>query len=300
MRRKARSAPVIPYLEMHPLRLWGFFQVQPFAALVLTGIFLGIWFGRKRARESGIPPEHMAYPIGIALTAGMLSAHALEVLLYFPERISQDGIVTLLRFWEGLSSYGGFLGAALGLAVYYRATGRSFLAEGDILVQGLVVGWIFGRAGCALVHDHPGRSSEFFLAVDFPGVPRHDLGLYELLYTLTVLLPLILVLHHRYGAGRRTARATRPARVHGRPKRATGPRARGAPPPPPGTYLAAVSLAYAPVRFALDFLRATDLPGSDRRVLGLTPGQYGSVALLAIGLVLVSRIRRRGRSETAG
>ena len=42
----------------------------------------------------------------------------------------------------------------------------------------------------------------------------------------------------------------------------------------------------SPVRFALDFLRATDLPGADPRYFGLTPAQYGSVACFGAGVAL--------------
>jgi phosphatidylglycerol---prolipoprotein diacylglyceryl transferase len=167
----------------------------------------------------------------------------------------------LLGFWNGMSSFGGFAGALLGLGFYYGWSRRPWLPAADLLAQGLVVGWVFGRLGCTLVHDHIGRPSEFLLAVRFPDGPRHDLGLYELLYTLVVLVPAVVVLNRR-------------------------PRA-------PGTSVAVLALLYAPVRFLLDFLRQTDLPGADARYLGLTVAQYGCLVLAGIGIGLLVRIRRR-------
>jgi len=41
------------------------------------------------------------------------------------------------------------------------------------------------------------------------------------------------------------------------------------------------SLGYAIVRFFLDFLRATDLPGSDIRYAELTPAQWGMLFIVA-------------------
>jgi len=134
------------------------------------------------------------------------------------------------------------------------------LAIAEVLLQALVVGWMFGRLGCTLVHDHIGRLSEFPLAIQFPGGARHDLGFYELLYTVLVLLPAVLVLNRR-------------AR-------------------PPGATIAWIALLYAPARFLGDLLRNTDLPGADQRYFGLTLAQYGCVALLFVGLAFVRRIRR--------
>lgn len=56
---------------------------------------------------------------------------------------------------------------------------------------------------------------------------------------------------------------------------------------PGGWYVAAACLAYAPVRFLLDFLRV-----ADARYLGLTPGQLASLALLGVGIAVALRVRR--------
>ncbi|WP_437593604.1 hypothetical protein [Sorangium sp. So ce1000] len=48
-----------------------------------------------------------------------------------------------------------------------------------------------------------------------------------------------------------------------------------------------MAVLYAPVRFLLDFLRIVDV-----RYAGLTPGQYGAIALFIAGLVLLIRSTR--------
>jgi phosphatidylglycerol:prolipoprotein diacylglycerol transferase len=110
------------------------------------------------------------------------------------------------------------------------------------------------------VHDHVGRPSAFVLAIRFPDGPRHDLGLYELVYTVLVLMPAVVVLNRR--------------------------------PRPAGTSVAVLALLYAPARFLGDFLRQTDLPGADGRYLGLTVGQYGGLVLAAVGMGLIRRLSR--------
>jgi phosphatidylglycerol:prolipoprotein diacylglycerol transferase len=160
-----------------------------------------------------------------------------------------------------MSAFGGFFGALAGLAIYFARRHRGWLVEADILVQALVVGWVFGRLGCTLVHDHIGTRTQFPLAVRFPNGPRHDLGLYEFLFTVLVLVPAVFALNRR-------------------PRR-------------PGTSVWVIALLYAPVRFFADFLRHTDLPAPDARYAGLTPAQYACIALATIGLALAWRAERQ-------
>ena len=132
----------------------------------------------------------------------------------------------------------------------------------DSLAYGLATGWMFGRLGCFTAHDHPGAHTSFFLAVQYPDGPRHDLGLYEALWAAGIAL---------FFAWLR------------RKKR------------PLGTYVAILTLAYAPVRFGLDFLRARDVPEPDPRYFGLTPAQWGCLGVLVAGIALSVWVRRHAR-----
>ena len=59
-----------------------------------------------------------------------------------------------------------------------------------------------------------------------------------------------------------------------------------------GFYTAFVSLAYASVRFALDFLRAPFEQGGDARDFGLTPAQYAALVLMLVGVAVAVRTAR--------
>ena len=124
----------------------------------------------------------------------------------------------------------------------------------DAVAYAFPFAWIFGRLGCSFAHDHLGVESASWLAVDFPGGPRFDLGLLELAYTL----PLAILFH-----------------LLGRRPRATG------------LYLALFFVLYGPVRFLLDTLRATDV-----RYGGWTPGQYGSLLATLLGLWMLRAVMR--------
>jgi len=239
---------VIPYFELESISLGGGYSIAGFGTLVVIGVAVGVWFVNRRARAVGIPEQEISGAILWTICGGFVIGHVAVIVFYNPASLQEDGWLTLFQFWNGLSSFGGFFGAALGGGFYLWRLGKPWIVHSDIMTQGLVVGWVFGRLGCTVVHDHIGRLSDFPLAVQFPGGARHDLGLYELIYTLIVLVPAVFLINRK-------------------PRR-------------PGTSVIVISLLYAPARFLADFLRNTDLPGADLRYAGLTPAQYGCFALL--------------------
>lgn len=248
---------MIPYVEVAPVRLPGGAVVEPYGALVTAGIVSATVFCAAHAPRHGIPRGVALRALWWTVACGLLAAHLGDLVLYRPQELAHDPAAALLGFGSGLSAIAGIAGGATALLLFARSTGGSRLASVDLIVECAVVGWIPGRLGCSLVHDHPGAPSSFALAVAFPDGPRHDLGLYELAFTVLVLAPALVALD-RLGAR-------------------------------PGRRAAVVALLYGAARFALDFLRASDLPGSDPRYAGLTPAQYGSVLLVAIGSWLLAR-----------
>lgn len=254
---------MLPYFELREIPLGAGVTLSVFGTLVVVGVAAGIVFAQARARALRIPEAEVNGAIAATLVSGFALSHLAVLFVYRPGEASL-GPAQLLRFWNGMSSFGGFVGAALGLLAFCRWRRRPAWPLADLLAQALVVGWVFGRLGCTLVHDHIGIPSDFVLAIRFDGGARHDLGLYELLYTGLVLVPAVVWL------GRRA--------------------------PPPGTAVGVLALLYAPARFAGDFLRNYDLPGAEPRTLGLTPAQLACVGLAVLGLFLVLRGARRRKA----
>ena len=187
----------------------------------------------------------------------------------------QDNLMEIPQMWKGgMSSYGGFVGAGLAGTFYLIRNRVAFMKYADVALYGFIPGWTIGRIGCFAIHDHPGVKSDFFLATEMltlnlqTGMPeiaaRHDLGLYDGFLTLFIWGFLVW--------GAKTKRFD-------------------------GWYLGWSCVLYAIPRFFLDYLRATDLAVSDTRYAGLTPAQYGSIVLLAIG-GWVLWTRRNTSSET--
>jgi phosphatidylglycerol:prolipoprotein diacylglycerol transferase len=208
----------------------------------------------------GLDADALSTLAGRILLGGFLGARLVHVFLYRWVDY-QDNLGDIIKLWEGgLSSYGAFAGAVVVGVWYLRKRDLNVLQYGDVVIYACMPGWTLGRAGCFVIHDHPGQISDFFLAAQMKLqalgdsaeiiAPRHDLGLYDGLLTLAITIIF-------WQADRKPRWA--------------------------GFYMAWSCILYAVPRFFLDFLRATDLSWSDARYLGLTPAQYGSIILLTLG-----------------
>ena len=233
-------------------------SIHMFGILVATGIVVGSKLTIKRGRELGESEENVGSMISTSLLCGFIFAHIFDVFAYQTFG-SHPTLWEILNPFGGLSSYGGFAGAVGGLYYWCWKHKKKVMPYADGLAYGLAAGWFFGRMGCFTAHDHPGRFTDFFLAVKYPDGARFDLGLLEALWSLSVTLVFLLL-----------ARAKQPL----------------------GLYVTILTIAYAPVRFALDFLRAEDVPNKDPRYLGLTPAQYGCVLVFFIGFALAAWTRK--------
>lgn len=258
--------PQIPFIQIPELTLidagalgGGFPPVpvsfKPFGILVALGAYVGSWLAIRQGRRLGFDERSLTSFLIWVAVSGFVLGHVLDTLFYYPERWMRDPL-SLLRLWEGLSSFGGFVGALVGGLAWTWHHKARLLPYADVVSSAFPVAWCFGRAGCAVAHDHPGRHSDAWFAVAYPDGGRFDLGLYELLLTLPIAA-LFLVLRRK--------------------------------PRPWGFYAGTMCVAYAPARFALDFLRSRDLSISDARYASLTPAQWGCFGLLALGAVVLWR-----------
>jgi len=172
---------MIPYFHIPSYDL-GIAVIDPFGVLVAIGILAGFFSTKRRAARVGLDPEE-AHTMAIwIILGGFAMAHIVSMVFYFPERLAAKPW-EIFFIWAPISSMGGFLGALITITWYCRKYKQPFLAYCDIFMWGIVAAWIFGRGGCTVAHDHPGQLSDFFLAVQFPGGARHDLGFYEFLFT---------------------------------------------------------------------------------------------------------------------
>jgi phosphatidylglycerol---prolipoprotein diacylglyceryl transferase len=292
---------MIPFIHVPDLKI-GPLTLHPFGLLVATGVILGTWLATRRARQRGLDVDKLNSFITWMLVAGFLGGHMLDQLFYhWPEFVKRPWSIFLL--YEGLSSFGGFVGALIGIVLWkyfeavaigrvpllgftipkFRRRDRTMpiLPFADIILSVFPVAWVFGRSGCSVVHDHPGMAAApgTLLAVAFGRperitkllsvgtgdlelrwgtAPQFDLGLLEMMFTVVLATLLALTWRRKLTTG---------------------------------SYVAATALCYAPVRFAMDYLRVKDVEQADPRFGGLTPAQWACVALFVFGLVMIKVVR---------
>ncbi len=262
---------MIPWFNIElpsiPFPIIGKLTIHAFGILVATGILVGARLTRTRARELRLVDEMVASMVTTILVVGFVVAHLFDVFAYHAAG-ETPSLREILNPTIGFSSFGGFAGALGGLFYWCRRNRQPVMPYADSLAYGLATGWLFGRLGCFSAHDHPGVLSQLFFAVKYPGGSRLDLGLLEALWALVVATIFAIL--------RRKRR-------------------------PLGTYVTILSIAYAPVRFGFDFLRATDLAGADRRYGGLTPAQWGCFGVLfaGIGLLIWTRKHAAAHADSA-
>ncbi|HEY8516851.1 MAG TPA: prolipoprotein diacylglyceryl transferase family protein [Candidatus Binatia bacterium] len=242
---------VLGAYELGMLRV-GPLRIASFGPLVSLGVLFGIHLMRRWSLATGLPWDDVFGAVGWMLVVGFVGSHVLDVALYRPEDFFDPGV--LLDFRSDYSSFGGVLCGGLAAWLAFRRAGIPVLRGMECTLYGFTGGWLFGRLACFSVHDHPGVATSSPLGVEIDGVMRHDLGLYELIYTIVIFAILQWTTQRRRYDG---------------------------------WVIALVATTYAPVRFALDFLRVRDATYG-----GLTPAQWVCIPVLAIGLYYCARGRQ--------
>ncbi len=279
------SGPSIPYIKLQEIPLnrglpSPLDSIKPFGILVATGVYIGSVIAMRRAKQRGLDQEKMSSFILYVVGLGFVGGHVFDAIFYTPEKLSQDPLY-IFKLWMGLSSYGGFLGAIIGVFVYkWLKKDNDVFGYVDTICSAFPLAWVFGRAGCASVHDHPGRETSSWLGMQYyhPDVNvkgswgllydpaqtlgRFDLGFIEMVLTIPLATTFMIL-------WRRKPRAF-------------------------GFYAGWQCVLYAPVRFVLDFFRAEEGGGveADPRFIGLTPAQFACFGLVAIGFYVLKLSKR--------
>lgn len=236
----------------HGMPLLAFVPYSNFGLKAALDLLFGVYLIKRWCLRFGLDWPTLRRGLFWIVSLGYVLSHLVSIACYFPERLFDVAVLLDLR--QGISSFGGMFGGGLIAVLFLRRQSLPVWRYADPLVYGFVGGYIFGRAGCFAIHDHPGKASDFFLAVEIDGIRRHDLGFYEMLLMLVLFAAVSLLARRRR--------------------------------PPDGLVLAFVATIYAPVRFLFDSLRIEDVTYA-----GLTPGQWFAFPLFAIGLWAFARRR---------
>lgn len=164
-------------------------QGSPLWALIFAAVGGGYRFYEYQKRKAtkaikqevtlGIKDE-LGTVLTIAFVAGIIGAKIFHNLEYW-DAFVQDPIGSLFSF-DGLTFYGGFICAGIGIAWYLHKKGYEVLPFADAVAPGLILAYGIGRIGCHLSGDgdwgivntapKPGWLSwapDWIWAFDYPG-----------------------------------------------------------------------------------------------------------------------------------
>jgi len=274
--------------------------IQAFGVIVAAGVLIGAALLRRYAEWHGVSDEHIRGLTGWITVTGFLGAHWFNAIAYEWDKLVKDPLL-FFKLWDGISSYGGFLGGAAGFAIYVwwkRLPARLFA---DIAIVGLLPAFSIGRIGCTVVSDHVGAfvdKTQWYaaLAMHYPRDPQvinlkevqdqvalhpatdgdthillWNLGLVELLYLIPVNAFIL------WYAFRRAREDNGKFFSRGNA----------------GMIAVMTGVLYAPVRFFLDFLRPE---GSDPRIaFGLTFAQLSSILAFGVALYVLTLLKKNGK-----
>ncbi len=273
---------MIPWFQWTTIQL-GPLTLQVWGLFVALGMLLSVGIISRRAAGQGIDKNKaMDFAIWIMIS-GFLFARLFHVFFYEPAFFLAHPS-EIIQIWHGgMSSFGGLFGGILAFYVWHTLSLRgraramtkqseegnkiaslpatavrndSMLAMADIISFGLVFGWIIGRVGCFMIHDHLGIHCNCPFALQTPTGPRLDMALLEIIG----MMPLA-ILFFCYRHKNKTT----------------------------GWFTSVLFIYYGVLRFILDFFRATDIAGADARYLGLTPGQFCAILMVAAGVFLFKK-----------
>lgn len=259
---------MLPYLNL-------FGRVLPtYSLLGVAGVLLGLLVALARCKRFQLSASDCAYIYVMGGVGAVIGAKLLYLIPLLPQMIAdlpllgQNPSLFFARYLTGgMVFYGGFLGGILGAwleARYFRLRFSDFF---PVLVPTLPLIHALGRVGCFCAGCCYGVEAAepwgipFTHAIAAPnGVPLLPVQLYECAAELMIFLFLLWYV----------------------------PRAASK-----GGILRAYMLAYAPVRFVLEFFRGDVVRG----IYGpLSTSQWISLAVMAAAVVWLVRERRENRS----
>ncbi len=176
--------PLIPDFPVVKFPITDDFAIHGFGILVAIGFMTGARMAMNKARRDGLDPEVINRVVGWLVAGVFIGGHLGHLFFYYPEKFLEDPM-SIFRVWEGLSSFGGFIGCTILGVGFLRSErarvkreNKAALREGrppvppidvmgfvDSLMYGFTLGWFFGRMGCFVAHDHPGTPTSSWLGV---------------------------------------------------------------------------------------------------------------------------------------
>ena len=133
---------------MHPvlIQIGDSFFIGTYGVMVALGLLVAVTLAAWRARRRGIAPDRIFDLALVAVIGGLISARLLFIVLEWDLFIADPLAIVFSR--TGFVFLGGLIGAVICSALFLKWRGLPFLTLSDILAPSLAIGHAFGRIGC--------------------------------------------------------------------------------------------------------------------------------------------------------
>lgn len=210
--------------------------------------------------------EKAAWDLAILLAVGVLLGGRLVEVVFYEWPFYRDHLGLISAYWlGGMATHGLLFGGLVGVWIFARVYGLSFLRVTDMLAIPAAVIMGLGRLGNFIDGQIVGSVTSLPWAVKFPDAEgfRHPVVLYDALKNL-LIVPILFGLEKRQ--------------------------------PPRGMCTGLFLFLYAFLRIFVDLFR--EYPTS---LLGLATGQVLNIvlSLVGIGFIVVPLVKNRGRAKTS-
>ena len=190
---------------MHPrLLTTPFFTVHTFGLLLASAYVAAFWWLIREGRRQGLDVDALSSLGFWAIGGAIIGAKALMIVRDFPQYAAPSEMFSLSVLTSAGDFYGGFIGALVASAIFFRRHRRlPFWRTADLSGPAIALGQAIGRVGCFMAGDDYGAPTQLPWAVTFTdpdaasiggaplGVPLHPVQLYESIVCLALFAVLV-------------------------------------------------------------------------------------------------------------
>jgi phosphatidylglycerol---prolipoprotein diacylglyceryl transferase len=246
--------------------------IRWYALAYIAGLLLGWAYARRLVQRkefwgsSKAPAPDDIDDLLVYAAMGVIFGGRLGYVVFYNPAYYLAHPLEIFALWNGgMSFHGGLAGTIVAIYFLARRRGISALSLSDVCAAAVPIGIFLGRIANFIKPELWGRPTDVPWAMVFPGagpLPRHPSQLYEAgLEGFVLFLALRLAIHR--GSLER-----------------------------PGLLSGIFAIGYALARMACEFFREPD-PQLGFLIGGATMGMLLSLPLLAAGVILVARARRK-------
>ncbi|CAH1087841.1 prolipoprotein diacylglyceryl transferase [Candidatus Nitrotoga sp. 1052] len=245
----------------------GPFAVHWYGLMYLVAFMLFLWLGKLRIRTLNRPgwdDKMMDDLLFYGILGVVLGGRLGEVLFYNPSYYVSRPLEILAVWQGGMSFHGGFLGVLVAMALFARQHKLPWLQLMDFIAPLVPLGLGAGRIGNFINAELWGRPTNVAWGMVFPNVddvPRHPSQLYEFALEGLVLFALMWLYSRK--------------------------------PRPVGAVSGLFLIGYGSFRFFVEYTRNPDDGIFGLMSFGISMGQWLSLPMVIVGLVLLLRGQRK-------